>query len=56
MESVFCGQPVPDWQSLIPEERKLFCKYVHDLRKANKFLTVEDAQLRAYQMVLVESD
>jgi len=29
---------MPDWNELIPEERKLFCKFVHDLRKANKFL------------------
>jgi hypothetical protein len=46
---------MPDYNALIPEERQLFCKFVHDLRKANKFLTIKEAQRRAYQMVLVES-
>jgi len=44
-----------DWQSLIPEERQLFCKFVHDLRKKNKWITLEEAQRQAYEMVLTES-
>jgi hypothetical protein len=46
---------MPDWQSLIPEERQLFGKYVHDLRKKDKWLSVEQAQQLAYQIVLAES-
>jgi hypothetical protein len=48
-------QPPPDWQSLIPEEQQLFGKYVHDLRKQDKWMTLEEAQRRAYQMVLYDS-
>jgi hypothetical protein len=40
---------------LIPEDRLLFGKFVHDLRKKDKWLTLEEAQRQAYQMVCVES-
>jgi hypothetical protein len=33
MQTVSCSEPMPDWQSIIAEERQLFCKYIHDLRK-----------------------
>jgi len=48
-------QPPPDWKSLIPEERQKFGKYVHELRKANKWITLEEAQRQAYERVLYES-
>jgi hypothetical protein len=50
-----CIAPPGDYKSLIPEERQLFGKYVHDLRKADKWLTLEEAQRSAYQMVLLKS-
>jgi hypothetical protein len=46
---------MPDWNALIPEERQKFCKLVHDLRKKDKWLSVEEAQRIAYQQVCVES-
>lgn len=52
---ISCIQPPPDWQSLIPEDRQKFGKLVHDLRKANKKMTLEEAQRWAYEKVLYES-
>jgi hypothetical protein len=43
------------YNSLLPQERQKFGKLVHDLRKKNKWLTVEEAQRIAYQQVCVES-
>jgi hypothetical protein len=37
---------MPDYNALIPEERQLFCKYVHDLRKVEKWLSLAAAQRR----------
>jgi len=52
---ISCIQSPPDWQYLIPEERQKFGKHVHELRKANKRITLEEAQRQAYQRVLYES-
>ena len=47
--------PSPDISHLTPEDQQLFGKFVHDLSKKDKWLTLEEAQQQAYQMVLVES-
>jgi hypothetical protein len=44
-----------DISHLTPSDQQLFGKFVHDLRKKDKWLTLEEAQQQAYQMVCVES-
>jgi DNA replication initiation complex subunit (GINS family) len=53
MLQISCTPPPPDIASLTPEERQLFGKLVHDLRKQGKDL--ESAQLLAYSLVLLQS-
>jgi hypothetical protein len=55
MQKISCIQPPPDISHLTPSDQQLFGKFVHDLRKKDKWLTLEEAQRQAYQMVLVES-
>lgn len=50
-----CVQPPVDISQLTPEDRQLFGKFVHDLRKQNKWMTMDVAQRQVYQMVCVES-
>ena len=52
MTSICCTPPPPDINSLRPEERQLFGKLVHDLRKQGKDLV--SAQELAYSLVLLE--
>jgi hypothetical protein len=53
MISICCTLPPPDINSLRPEERQLFGKLVHSLRKQGKSL--QSAQELAYTLVLLES-
>ena len=55
MQKISCVQPPVDISHLTPSDQQLFGKYAHDLRKKDKWLTLEGAQRQAYQMVLVES-
>jgi hypothetical protein len=48
-------QKYPAYSHLPPVDQQLFGKFVHDLRKRDKWLTLEEDQRQAYQMVLVES-
>lgn len=50
-----CIQPPVDISQLTPEEQQIFGRCVHDLRKKDKWLTLEEAQRQVYQMVLVDS-
>ncbi len=45
---------MPDYDALIQEEQKKFCKLVHDLLRDNKWMLLEEAQRIAYQQVCVE--
>jgi hypothetical protein len=54
MQKISCVQPPVDISHLTPEDQQLFGKFVHDLRKKDKWLPLEEAQRQAYQMVLVD--
>jgi hypothetical protein len=45
------NQPPVDYKSLCSEDRLLFGKYVHNLLTQNKWISLEEAQRQAYQMV-----
>jgi len=55
MQKISCVQPPVDISQLTPEDQQLFGKFVHDLRKKDKWLTMDEAQRQPYQMVLVDS-
>jgi hypothetical protein len=55
MQKISCVQPPVDISHLNPEDQQLFDKFVHDLRKKDKWLTLGEAQRQAYQIGLVES-
>jgi hypothetical protein len=55
MQKISCVQPPVDISQLTPSDQQLFGNYINDLRKKDKWLTLDEAQTQAYQMVLVES-
>jgi len=44
-------QPPVDYKSLSPEDRQLFGKFVNELLMQNKWISLEAAQRKAYQLV-----
>lgn len=53
MLKISCIPPPPNISSLRPEEKQLFGKLVHELRKRG--LDLESAQRKAYSLVLYRS-
>jgi len=52
MISICCTQPKPDYNDLLPEQKKRFCFLVFQYRK--KGYTIPEAQERAYSQMLSE--
>jgi hypothetical protein len=44
MQKISCVQPPVDISHLTSEDQQHFGKYVHDLRKKDNWLTLEEAQ------------
>jgi hypothetical protein len=55
MNKVSCNQPPVDYKSLTQEDRKIFGELVHNLLIHNKWISLREAQHRAYQQVCVKS-
>ena len=55
MLKLSCKQPPVDISQLTPEDRQFFGKYIHDLQAKDKWITLEEAQYQAYQMVCVKT-
>jgi hypothetical protein len=48
MQKISCVQPPVDISHLTSEVQQLFGKFAHDLRKKDKWITLEEAQQQTY--------